>query len=128
MGTRNLDELKLHTSAPTRWKITDKYMEQPNVLAIDIHNYWWRLLTMTPTPGLKVRIWLKEALARVDDARCSAADTWTLSRLQLIARELEDTLTHLAPDPISLPRDKAPVSRRGRRPASGSPRRDSAAW
>ncbi len=69
---------------------------------------------MTPTPDLNVRIQLKEALARVDDARCSAADTWTLSRLQLIARDLEDTLTQLAPDPTLFHRGKVAVTRRCR--------------
>ncbi len=57
---------------------------------------------MTSTPDLQVRLRIKEALARVNDARCAAADTWTVARLKLIARDLEDTLTHLAPDPIVL--------------------------
>jgi hypothetical protein len=55
---------------------------------------------MTVTPDLHLRLRLKEALARVNDARCSAADAWTASRLRLIARDLEDTLQHLAPDPL----------------------------
>jgi hypothetical protein len=55
---------------------------------------------MTSTPDLHLRLRLKEALARVNDARRSAGDAWTASRLQLIARDLEDTLHHLAPDPL----------------------------
>jgi hypothetical protein len=55
---------------------------------------------MMTTPGLNLRLRLKEALARVNDARRSAADDWTASRLQLIARDLENTLLHLTPDPL----------------------------
>jgi hypothetical protein len=55
---------------------------------------------MTATPDLNLRLRLKEALARVNDARRSAADAWTASRLQRIARDLENTLVHLTPDPL----------------------------
>jgi hypothetical protein len=55
---------------------------------------------MTTTPDLNLRLRLKEALARVNDARRSAADTWIASRLLFIARDLEETLLHLAPDPL----------------------------
>jgi hypothetical protein len=55
---------------------------------------------MTSTPDLHLRLRLKEALARVNDARRSAPDAWTASRLLLIARDLEHTLLHLAPDPL----------------------------
>jgi hypothetical protein len=61
---------------------------------------------MTATPDLHLRLRLKEALARVNDARRSAADVWTASRLQHIARDLEDTLHQLAPDPLDLHRQR----------------------
>jgi hypothetical protein len=47
---------------------------------------------------------IEEALARIEDARSAAADAWTVSRLRRIAKELEDTLAHAAPDPIALHR------------------------
>jgi hypothetical protein len=55
---------------------------------------------MTATPDLNLRLRLKEALARVNDARRSAGDAQTASRLQLIARDLESTLLHLTSDPL----------------------------
>jgi hypothetical protein len=60
----------------------------------------WGFWRMTTTPDLNLRLRLKEALARVNDARRSAADAWTASRLLYIARDLEETLLHLAPDPL----------------------------
>jgi hypothetical protein len=61
---------------------------------------------MTTTPDLNLRLRLKEALARVNDARRSAADAWIASRLQLIARDLEATLLHLSPDPLDCDRQR----------------------
>jgi hypothetical protein len=58
---------------------------------------------MTTTPELRVRLLLREALERIDDARCTATDAWTATRLQIIERDLEDTLTLLAPNHIGLP-------------------------
>jgi len=49
-----------------------------------------------------MRLRLKEALGRINDARRAAAGTWTASRLQLIARDLEDTLNQLAHEPATL--------------------------
>jgi hypothetical protein len=56
---------------------------------------------MTSTPELRVRLRLKEALERVNEARCAAADSWTATRLQIIERDLEDTLMLLTPDQIA---------------------------
>jgi hypothetical protein len=61
---------------------------------------------------LQVRLRIKEALARVEDARFATADAWTSSRLQHIARDLEETLTYLAPDRIGPCPRKAAVARR----------------
>jgi hypothetical protein len=55
---------------------------------------------MTRSDDLRVRLRIKEALARVEDARFAAADSWTSSRLQCIARDLEETLIYLTPDRI----------------------------
>jgi hypothetical protein len=63
---------------------------------------------------LQVRVRIKEALARIEDARFAAADSWTCARLQNIARELEETLTHLAPDRIGTCPRKAAVARQSR--------------
>jgi hypothetical protein len=60
---------------------------------------------------LQVRLRIKEALARVNDARAAAAGTRTAARLQLIARDLEDTLVHLTPDPIALLPTPSPRTR-----------------
>jgi hypothetical protein len=57
------------------------------------------ILTMTQS-NLEVRLRIKEALARVEDARIAAVDSWTCSRLQNIARDLAETLTYLVPDRI----------------------------
>ncbi|MGO9170917.1 MAG: hypothetical protein ACLP7P_02975 [Rhodomicrobium sp.] len=57
---------------------------------------------MASTPNLQMRLRLKEALGRVNDARRTAGDSWTASRLQLIARDLEDTLNQLAREPATL--------------------------
>jgi hypothetical protein len=56
---------------------------------------------MTTTPELRVRLLLREALERIDDARCTATDAWTATRLQIIERDLEDTLTLLVPANIA---------------------------
>jgi hypothetical protein len=69
-----------------------------------------RVLAMTGS-DLQVRLRIKEALARVNDARIAAAGTWTASRLQLIARDLEDTLVRLTPDPIALQPTASPWTR-----------------
>jgi hypothetical protein len=60
---------------------------------------------------LEVRLRIKEALARVEDARFAATDAWTSSRLQHIVRDLEETLTHLAPDRIGPCPNKAALAR-----------------
>jgi hypothetical protein len=49
-----------------------------------------------------MRLRLKEALGRINDARRAAGDTWTACRLQLIARDLEETLNQLAHEPGTL--------------------------
>jgi hypothetical protein len=63
---------------------------------------------------LKVRLRIKEALARVEDARIAAVDSWTCSRLQNIARDLEETLTYLAPDRIGPCPRKVAAARQSR--------------
>jgi hypothetical protein len=60
---------------------------------------------MTTTPELRVRLLLREALERIDDARCTATDAWTATRLQIIERDLEDTLTLLVPTDIAMRND-----------------------
>jgi hypothetical protein len=67
------------------------------------------------TPHLQVRLRIKEALARVEDARDAAADPWTSSQLQHIARDLEETLSHLAPDRIGPCPEKAALARQSRK-------------
>ncbi len=57
---------------------------------------------MASTPNLQMRLRLKEALGRINEARRAAAGTWTASRLQLIARDLEDTISQLTSEPIVL--------------------------
>jgi len=52
---------------------------------------------MTETPELRLRLLLKEALERIDDARCTATDAWTASRLQIIEHDLSDMLALLTP-------------------------------
>jgi hypothetical protein len=69
---------------------------------------------MTTTPELRVRLLLREALERIDDARCTATDAWTATRLQVIERELEDTLTLLAPKQIALHAGCQPPTQLGR--------------
>jgi hypothetical protein len=61
---------------------------------------------MTTTPELRVRLLLREALERIDDARCTVPDALTATRLQMIERDLEETLTLLAPDPLDDPRQR----------------------
>jgi hypothetical protein len=71
---------------------------------------------MTTTPELRVRLLLREALERIDDARCTATDAWTATRLQNIEHDLEDTLAQLRPDQITCraeaKKDAAPRRRR----------------
>jgi hypothetical protein len=62
------------------------------------------------TSHLQVRLRIKEALARVEDARIVAADSWTCSRLEHIVRDLEETLMHLAPDRLGPCPNKAALA------------------
>jgi hypothetical protein len=69
---------------------------------------------MTIESDLLTRVRLKEALVRVNDARCTATDSWTASRLELIALDIEETLAHLVPDRIGPCPRKVAAARQSR--------------
>jgi hypothetical protein len=61
-----------------------------------------RFLDMTSDCDLKMRLRLKEALACVSDVQRNVASERIAARLKTIARDIENALADLTPDPIPL--------------------------
>jgi hypothetical protein len=63
---------------------------------------------MTLDCDLRMRLRLKEALACVSDVQRNVASERIAARLRNIARDLENTLADLTPDPIPIYDSRAP--------------------
>jgi hypothetical protein len=63
---------------------------------------------MTLDCDLQMRLRLKEALACVSDVQRHVASERIAVRLRAIARDLENTLVDLTPDPIPIYNSRAP--------------------
>jgi hypothetical protein len=65
-------------------------------------------LDMTSDCDLQMRLRLKEALACVSDVQRNVASERIAARLKTIARDLENALADLTPDPIPIYHSRAP--------------------
>jgi hypothetical protein len=67
-----------------------------------------RFLDMTSDRDLQMRLRLKEALACVSDVQRKPGSERIAARLKTIARDLENALADLTPDPIPICDSRAP--------------------
>ncbi len=57
---------------------------------------------MNTSPDLQVRLCIREALNRINEASGASSDPRIVARLKYVTQDLEDILANLAPDPQPL--------------------------